>query len=192
MGGFVLPASKPGRQLAAPPSGRRECSCSVIRAAAGRHRGFSPFQRWQVIWLKKARWTGSINFLDRNLSMASQCTQPQQLTRVIGAFALCAALSCPTSAPAQGATVQPQHMRFDWAREGPANECKQNCREWVSASGTITKETPQQFADFAKGRNLLGSAVVLESGGGNLAAAIWLGREFRRLGMATTVGKTDF
>ncbi len=124
--------------------------------------------------------------------MASQCTQPRQLTRVIGAFALCAALGCPTSAPAQGATGLPQQMRFDWAREGPANECKQNCREWVSASGTITNETPQQFADFAKGRNLLGSAVVLESGGGNLAAAIWLGREFRRLGMATTVGKTDF
>jgi hypothetical protein len=29
VGGFVLPASKPGRQLAAPPSGRRERSCSV-------------------------------------------------------------------------------------------------------------------------------------------------------------------
>ena len=64
--------------------------------------------------------------------MASQCTQPRQLTRVIDAFALCAALSCPTSAPAQGATVLPQQMRFDWAREGPANECKLNCREWVS------------------------------------------------------------
>ena len=102
--------------------------------------------------------------------MASQCTQPQQLTRVIGAFALCAALSCPTSAPAQGATVLPQQMRFDWAREGPANECKQNCREWVSASGTITKETPQQFGavgDDIVGRDCGNRQAELDEEGGD-------------------------
>ena len=83
-------------------------------------------------------------------------------------------------------------MKFDWVREGPASACGKNCREWVSASGVVTEETPQQFADFAKGRNLQGATVVLESNGGNVLAAIWLGRELRRLGMATTVGQTDF
>jgi len=82
-------------------------------------------------------------------------------------------------------------MKFDWVREGPANVCGQNCREWVSASGKITQETPQQFADFAKSRDLQGSTVVLESRGGNVLAGIWLGREFRRLGLATTVGRTN-
>ena len=111
--------------------------------------------------------------------------------QVIGALA-CIMLSRPTSAPAQGASALPQPMTFDWVREGPENGCEQKCREWVSARGTITKETPQQFADFAKDRNLLGSAVVLESNGGDISAAIWLGREFRRRGMATTVGKTEY
>jgi len=82
-------------------------------------------------------------------------------------------------------------MKFDWVREGPADACANHCREWVSASGTVTEETPQQFADFAKGRDPQGSTVVLDSPGGNVLAGIWLGREFRRLGMATTVGKTQ-
>jgi hypothetical protein len=84
-----------------------------------------------------------------------------------------------------------QSRKFEWLKEGPANACGDNCREWVSANGMITEETPQQFADFAKGRDLSGARVVLDSVGGDVLAGVWLGREFRRRGMATTVGTTQ-
>src|SRR4029077_3058823 len=112
-------------------------------------------------------------------------------TRMVGLLAIFVAFICQSSARAQAATEIHQPMRFDGVREGPVNACGKNCREWVSASGKITEETPQQFADFAKGRDLQGSTVVLESRGGHVLAGIWLGREFRRLGMATTIGKTN-
>ena len=113
-----------------------------------------------------------------------------QRHHAIEAIAVFAALAFTLSAPAQTPTEPQQTMRFDWAREGPA--CGKNCREWVSAVGRITEETPQHFVDFAKGRNLQGSTVVLNTVGGNVGAGIWLGREFRRLGMSTTVGETTF
>lgn len=81
-------------------------------------------------------------------------------------------------------------MSFEWVREGPPERCGSHCREWVAASGTIVPETPGHFADFAKGRDLQGMTLVLDSPGGALGAGIWLGREIRRLGMATSVGKT--
>jgi hypothetical protein len=112
-------------------------------------------------------------------------------TSIIVVLAIFAMLIFPSSVRAQVATEQQQPMTFALIREGPANVCGKNCREWVSASGKITEETPQQFVDFAKGRDLQGSTVVLESRGGHVLAGIWLGREFRRLGMATTIGKTN-
>src|SRR5215468_6321021 len=89
-------------------------------------------------------------------------------TRMVGLFAVFGASICSSPARAQATIDLQQPMKFDWVREGPANVCGKNCREWVSASGKITEETPQQFADFAKGRDLQGSTVVLESRGGNV------------------------
>ena len=113
------------------------------------------------------------------------------LTRVIDTVGLFAVLVCLVPEPAHPATEPPQSMKFDWVREGPANACGSNCREWVSAIGTVTEKTPQEFVDFARGRDLQGATVVLESRGGHVLAGIWLGREFRRRGVATTVGKTQ-
>jgi len=112
-------------------------------------------------------------------------------TRTVGLLAIFNASICSSPARAQATIDLQQPMKFDWVREGPANVCGKNCREWVSANGKITEETPQQFVNFAKGRDLQGSTVVLESHGGNVLAGIWLGREFRRLGMATTIGRTS-
>jgi len=128
---------------------------------------------------------------DSEISLLATRTRAPAWTRMIGAFAMFVVLLGLSSTLAQAATDPPQPMKFDWVREGPTDACGHNCREWVSAIGTVTEETPQQFADFAKGRDLQGSTVVLDSPGGQALAGIWLGREFRRLGMATTVGKTE-
>jgi hypothetical protein len=73
-------------------------------------------------------------------------------------------------------------MKFNWVA------CEPNCRGWVSAVGIITADTPKDFEDFARGRQLGGATVVLDSSGGSVNDAIALGRRFRNLGLLTTVG----
>jgi len=101
---------------------------------------------------------------------------------------LCAVLSgsvatVATSAQASGTLEErKQPMRFNWVA------CEPNCRGWVSAVGIITTDTPKDFEDFARGRQLGGATVVLDSSGGSVNDAIALGRRFRNLGLLTTVG----
>ncbi|PPQ21173.1 hypothetical protein CV770_02570 [Bradyrhizobium sp. AC87j1] len=73
-------------------------------------------------------------------------------------------------------------MKFNWIA------CEPNCRGWVSAVGIITADTPKEFEEFSRGRQLGGATVVLDSSGGSVNDAITLGRRFRNLGLLTTVG----
>jgi hypothetical protein len=81
-------------------------------------------------------------------------------------------------------------MRFDLRLQGPSEACGAKCQTWISASGAITADTPRDFKLFAKGRELSNTIVVLDSDGGSVLGAIALGREIRRLTLATTVGRT--
>ncbi|WP_458760469.1 hypothetical protein ACSVBT_06640 [Afipia sp. TerB] len=78
-------------------------------------------------------------------------------------------------------------MTFDWhaARTGA---CEPDCRNWISAVGVVTNDTPKQFAAFAKSRAVKGATMVLDSSGGSVLDAIALGRRWRDLGIHTTVG----
>ncbi|WGS23297.1 MULTISPECIES: hypothetical protein [unclassified Bradyrhizobium] len=73
-------------------------------------------------------------------------------------------------------------MKFSWIA------CQPNCRGWVSAVGIITADSPKDFDAFARGRQLNGATIVLDSSGGSVNDAIALGRRFRGLGALTTVG----
>jgi len=73
-------------------------------------------------------------------------------------------------------------MHFSW------NECRPNCRGWVSAVGIVTADSPGEFDEFARGRQLEGATVVLDSSGGSVNDSIALGRTWRNLGLRTTVG----
>lgn len=75
-------------------------------------------------------------------------------------------------------------MKFSWVA------CEPNCRGWISAVGIITADTPKEFEEFSRGRQLGGATVVLDSSGGSVNDAITLGRRFRNLGLLTTVGVT--
>jgi hypothetical protein len=75
-------------------------------------------------------------------------------------------------------------MRFNWIACGP------DCRGWVSAVGIVTTDSPQDFDEFARGRDLKGATLVLDSSGGSVNDSIALGRRFRELSMLTTVGTT--
>ena len=107
---------------------------------------------------------------------------------LVGTAACCIALSSAvapvgTSAVASSALEERKlPMKFNWVA------CEPNCRGWVSAVGIITADTPKDFEDFARGRQLGGATVVLDSSGGSVNDAITLGRRFRNLGLLTTVG----
>jgi hypothetical protein len=73
-------------------------------------------------------------------------------------------------------------MRFGWVA------CEPICRGWVSAVGIVTADSPRDFDEFARGRELNGATIVLDSSGGSVNDSIALGRRFRSLGALTTVG----
>src|SRR5712671_3677608 len=107
---------------------------------------------------------------------------------LLGAAALCIALpgvmaTLGGSAHA-GVTLEERKlpMRFSWVA------CKPNCRGWVSAVGIVTADSPREFDEFARGRQLGGATIVLDSSGGSVNDAIALGRRWRNLGALTTVG----
>jgi hypothetical protein len=88
-------------------------------------------------------------------------------------------------APAYAGTVLPEHqlpMHFTWVA------CEPNCRGWIGAVGIVTGDTPKNFDDFARGRDLGGATIVLDSNGGSVNDAIALGRRWRKIGLRTTVG----
>jgi hypothetical protein len=109
---------------------------------------------------------------------------------LLGAAALCIALPGATmtlgNSAHAGATLEERKlpMRFSWVA------CQSNCRGWVNAVGIVTGESPADFDAFARGRHLDGATVVLDSSGGSVNDAIALGRRWRNLGLATTVGIT--
>jgi hypothetical protein len=103
-----------------------------------------------------------------------------------------AALAQTTPNPSQpNQTVAgPPPMRFEWMREGPAEKCGTQCREWISATGAIVDTTVMDFEAFAQTRDVRGATVALDSPGGSVVQGLALGREFRRLEIVTTVGQS--
>jgi hypothetical protein len=105
-----------------------------------------------------------------------------------GVTALCLALPgavVTSGIPAQAGVALEERklpMRFTWIA------CEPNCRGWVSAVGTVTADSPRDFEEFARSRELTGATIVLDSSGGSVNDAIALGRRFRSLGLLTTVG----
>jgi len=82
-------------------------------------------------------------------------------------------------------------MHFNLRLQGPGETCAGNCTLLIEASGAVTADTPQEFKNFARERDLKGAMVVLDSDGGSVHGAIALGREIRRLGLDTTVGRLE-
>ena len=109
---------------------------------------------------------------------------------LLGATALCIALpgaiTTPGSTARAGVTLEERKlpMHFDWVA------CQPDCKGWVSAVGIVTADSPREFDEFARGRQLGGATIVLDSSGGSVNDSIALGRRFRGLGALTTVGVT--
>ncbi|TGP52470.1 hypothetical protein EN873_14405 [bacterium M00.F.Ca.ET.230.01.1.1] len=82
-------------------------------------------------------------------------------------------------------------MRFVVVRSS-APGCEPNCPEWISAEGTIDAGTPALLRRLLKtlgGRQL---PIVVNSPGGNVDAALQLGRMVRKNKLDIAVGITEF
>jgi hypothetical protein len=105
-----------------------------------------------------------------------------------GATAICIVLPGATASLGgsanTGAALEERKlpMRFSWVA------CQPDCRGWVSAVGVVTAESANDFDEFARGRQLGGVTIVLDSSGGSVNDSIALGRRWRGLGARTTVG----
>jgi hypothetical protein len=106
----------------------------------------------------------------------------------LGAVAFCIALTGVVAmlvgSAKAGVTLESRKlpMRFSWVA------CQPNCRGWVSAIGIVTADSPREFDEFARGHQLAGATIVLDSSGGSVNDSIALGRRWRNLGAVTTVG----
>ncbi|MGB8397903.1 MAG: hypothetical protein WCE35_03795 [Bradyrhizobium sp.] len=107
---------------------------------------------------------------------------------LLGAVALCIAVPGAITTPGNSASARVSleerklPMRFNWVA------CQPNCKGWVSAVGIVTADSPREFDEFARGRQLVGATIVLDSSGGSVNDSIALGHRFRSLGALTTVG----
>jgi hypothetical protein len=109
---------------------------------------------------------------------------------LLGATALClvlpGAISAPGNSAQAGVTLEERKlpMHFNWVA------CQGDCKGWVSAVGIVTSDSPKDFEEFARDRQLAGATIVLDSSGGSVNDSISLGRRFRSLDALTTVGTT--
>jgi hypothetical protein len=103
---------------------------------------------------------------------------------LLGAAALCITIAMLGGSAHAGVTLDERKlpMKFSWVA------CQPNCRGWVSAVGVVTADSPREFDEFARGRQLGGATIVLDSSGGSVNESIALGRRWRNLGIMTTVG----
>jgi hypothetical protein len=89
----------------------------------------------------------------------------------------------------EGPSIRP--MQFAIVRK-TISTCEPQCPEWVSASGTIVQNTPAQLQQILKKMGERRLPVVIDSNGGDVNAAMAMGRMIRTRGLDVTVGKTRF
>lgn len=91
-------------------------------------------------------------------------------------------------AAARQSTPEERPMNFALVRNGT---CKEICIQWISAEGKITADTPKRFKKLLKSLNGRKLPVVFQSGGGDVDAALSVGRMIRAAGLETAVGRTQ-
>lgn len=99
---------------------------------------------------------------------------------------LATAARASVAAPARASTQPMVVVRMrgkDW--------CGKRCPEWIMAEGSITPGTPALFRRLLAGLGGTRLPVVLDSQGGDPAAAIEIGRMIRARGLTTIIGRSE-
>ncbi|MBZ3693081.1 COG3904 family protein [Phyllobacterium calauticae] len=84
-----------------------------------------------------------------------------------------------------------QSMRFAIVRSAVPS-CEPACPEWIWASGTILDDTPAKLRKILKVMGKRRLPIIMESNGGNVDAAMQVGRMIRKRGLDIAIGRTRF
>ncbi|PDT32279.1 hypothetical protein CO660_00095 [Rhizobium sp. L9] len=98
-------------------------------------------------------------------------------------------LSMIAAVPADANQQPPEERPMDFVLVHDAN-CKETCTQWISAEGAITSDTPRRFKALLKTLKDRKLPVVFQSYGGDVVAALSIGRMIRAAGLETAVGRT--
>lgn len=79
-------------------------------------------------------------------------------------------------------------MNFALVRNG---DCSETCIEWISAEGMITPDAPRRLKKLLRSLKGQKLPVVFQSYGGDVDAALSVGRMIRAAGLETAVGRTQ-
>ena len=91
----------------------------------------------------------------------------------------------------RGRSAERPTMRFEWVREGPGERLPRPLPRLDLRLRPDHRIHPGRLRGLhARGIDLRGATVALDSGGGLVEDGLALGRAFRRLGLVTTVGRT--
>lgn len=93
-----------------------------------------------------------------------------------------------TSAGARQKPIEQRPMDFVLVLNG---DCTKVCTQWISAEGMITADAPRKFKALLKSLNGRALPIVLQSSGGDVRAALTIGRMIRKAGLETAIGRTQ-
>jgi hypothetical protein len=124
-----------------------------------------------------------------SLANALFCKSKKALTRCSIDATRDPALRSALKQASVDAGSQASPMSFRLARLAGA-DCEVGCPAWIVAEGVITSKTPDAFNTFMNVFKVQSVPLVFDSPGGDLDAAIVLGRQIRESKLATAIGKT--
>jgi hypothetical protein len=96
---------------------------------------------------------------------------------------------CHVSAWAETEKDSEAPMTFAHVRFGSPS-CAPTCPEWISAEGKITGSTPALFRKFLSSRGKAQLPIIIQSSGGDIDAAMQMGRMIRKKKLDVSVGWT--
>lgn len=91
----------------------------------------------------------------------------------------------------QGVAALPATQPMVVVRMRAKDRCEPRCPEWIMAEGTIMPDTPGRFRQLLRQIGSEKLPVVLDSSGGDLDAALEIGRIIRANGLATIIGRSE-
>ena len=91
----------------------------------------------------------------------------------------------------RGGTAVPATQPMVVVRMRAKDRCEPRCPEWIMAEGTITPDTPGRFRQLLRQIGSEKLPVVLDSSGGDLDAALEIGRIIRANGLTTIIGRSE-
>lgn len=115
---------------------------------------------------------------------------PPALANEGGANEMARAMPAAPDGPGPMA-AQPAHQPMVVVRMRGKDRCIRRCPEWIMAQGEITAETPRRFREVLRQAGSIRLPVVLDSEGGDVDAALEIGRMIRARGLTTIIGRSE-